>query len=209
MDIHNSIDGKGLKATNFADGTANTDLATVGQLGGGSTSPVIFEGGYNGDYTVWNQSSINTSLNTNLTKTSLFTSRYTNNCSYISDGTNNVVQITETGFFKATLFGTVFFKIHHSSPGLSFYFIQAFLEDSSSKSVINTGVSIDAQLDVNIGTSQTGTDSQRNNLYIERIYSNPSGTLNIGAWLFCMIDSTNATTRGLHLYYPRLIVTKL
>ena len=209
MDIHNNLDGKGLKATNFADGTANTDLATVGQLGGGSTSPVIFEGGYNGDYTVWNQSSTNTAISATLNKTSLFPLQYANNCSYISDGTNNVVQITETGFFKATLFGTVFFKIHHSSPGLSFYFIQAFLEDSSSKSVINTGVSTNAQLHANIATSQTGTNFQRNNFYIERIYSNPSGTLNIGAWLFCMIDSTNATTRGLHLYYPRLIVTKL
>jgi len=38
MDIHNNIDGKGLKATNFADGTADTDLATVGQLGGGGGS---------------------------------------------------------------------------------------------------------------------------------------------------------------------------
>ena len=58
MDIHNSIDGKGLKATNFADGTADTDLATVGQLGGGS--PVIFVGGISSGVTVWSQTSTNT-----------------------------------------------------------------------------------------------------------------------------------------------------
>ena len=44
MDIHNNIDGKGLKATNFADGTADTDLATVGQLGGGGGGSTVYGG---------------------------------------------------------------------------------------------------------------------------------------------------------------------
>ena len=48
MDIHNSIDGKGLKATNFADGTADTDLATVGQLGGGGGGGSTVYGGLSG-----------------------------------------------------------------------------------------------------------------------------------------------------------------
>ena len=55
MDIHNNIDGKGLKATNFADGTADTDLATVGQLGGGGST--VYGGIYYDIFTVLTPSS--------------------------------------------------------------------------------------------------------------------------------------------------------
>ena len=206
MDIHNSIDGKGLKATNFADGTADTDLATVGQLGGGF--PVIFEGNVN-SYTVWNQSSTNTSLNATLNKTTLFTSRYTNNCSYISDGTNDVVQITEIGYFRVVFTGSYIFNALYSSSGLYSFNLRPYLLDTTSKAVIVP--STDELFDIRryFGTTNTNAVYITESFSMERIYYNPSGTLNVGAYMYCSISTVKAATRSFFISHPRLIVTRV
>ena len=207
MDIHNSIDGKGLKATNFADGTADTDLATVGQLGGGS--PVIFVGGISSDVTVWNQTSTNTNLTTTVDKTSLFTSRHTNNCSYISDGTNDVVQITETGYFRVVFTGSYVFQANYSSSGKYSFSLIPHLLDSTSKAVIVP--STDELFDIRrfFGATNIGGIYIQDSFSMERIYYNSSGTLNVGAYIWCDISTTNASSRSFYIFYPRLIVTQL
>ena len=205
MDIHNSIDGKGLKATNFADGTADTDLATVGQLGGGF--PVIFEGNVN-SYTVWNQSSTNTSLNATLNKTTLFTSRYTNNCSYISDGTNDVVQITETGFFKATLTGTFYYYAVITSTGFIAMQSDIYLTDTTGKAVVSNGSNTSAKAMYFFPAIPTNNYCKIP-FSLTRIYNNISGTLKIGAYIVCNIGTTNTSSRQFVIEYPTLTVTKV
>ena len=207
MDIHNNIDGKGLKATNFADGTADTDLATVGQLGGGS--PVIFVGGISPGVTVWYQTSTNTNLTTTVDKTSLFTSRYTNNCSYISDGTNDVVQITETGFFRVVFTGLYDFRAVYGSSGTYSFNLRPYLLDTTSKAVIVPSTNELFNIRRYFGNTNTGVVLITESFSMERIYYNSSGTLNVGAYIWCNISTTNASSRSFFIYYPRLIVTRV
>ena len=203
MDIHNSIDGKGLKATNFADGTADTDLATVGQF-----APVIFEGSV-ASYTVWNQTSTNTFSNATLNKTTLFTSRYANNCSYISDGTNDVVEITQTGFFKATLTGFCAYTATLSSNGLILMNSDIYLTDPTNKAVVFSGVNIKSDVSIYKKHSLIGARSSNIPFSVTRIYHNTSGTLKIGAYIYCYISTSNTSSRQFLLHYPRLIVTRV
>ena len=206
MDIHNNIDGKGLKATNFADGTANTDLVTVGQINS-SFAPVIFEGNV-ASYTVWNQSSTNTYISTNVTKTSLFTSRYANNCSYISDGTDDVVEITQTGFFKAILTGYCAYSATLSSNGLILMNSVIYLTDPNNKAVVSSGVNKHSSVLSQIN-SITGYQYTRTPYSVTRIYHNTSGTLKIGSYISCSMDTTNASNRSFTIVQPTLTVTRV
>ena len=206
MDILTNLDGKGLKATNFADGTADTDLATVGQINS-SFAPVIFEGSVD-SYIVWNQTSTNTSINTTLNKTELFTSRYANNCSYISDGTNDVVEITQTGFFKATLTGHC--EYYAVLAGTGFISMQSliYLIDPTNKAVVFNGGDQSSQVLFFLNTI-TGTQRADIPFSVTRIYHNTSGTLKIGAYIYCYINTTNASSRSFVIVYPTLTVTRV
>ena len=202
MDILTNLDGKGLKATNFADGTADTDLATVGQF-----APVVFEGSV-ASYTVWNQSSTNTTLTTDVIKTSLFTSRYTYNCSYISDGTNDVVEITQTGFFKATLTGYCGYNVTLASVGLILMNSVIYLTDPTNKAVVFSGVNKYSAV-LNQTNNVEGIQYTRIPFSVTRIYNNASGTLKIGAYIDCNINTTNASNRQFYIIYPTLTVTTI
>jgi len=203
MDILTNLDGKGLKATNFADGTANTDLATVGQF-----APVIFEGSV-ASYPVWNQTSTNTFSNATLNKTTLFTSRYANNCSYISDGTNDVVEITQTGFFKATLTGYCEYYAAFSISGYMDMNSDIYLTDPTNKAVVFSGVNIKSDVLIYKTNTIVGIQHTRTPFSVTRIYNNASGTLKIGAYIYCYISTTNTSSRQFLLHYPRLIVTRV
>ena len=205
MDILTNLDGKGLKATNFADGTANTDLVTVGQINS-SFAPVIFEGSV-ASYIVWNQTSTNTYINTTLNKTALFTSRYANNCSYISDVTNDVVEITQTGFFKATLTGHCAYYAVLASTGFIEMNSAIYLTDPTNKAVVfsgATGLSVLNQIN-----SITGIQHTKTPFSVTRIYNNASGTLKIGAYIYCYLNTTNASSRSFSIVYPTLTVTRV
>ena len=87
MNIFNLFNGKGLKATNFADGTANTDLATVGQVNASSYSPVRYSASRDTQIYI---ASANSSGDVYLTRAQLIESEYTSGCTSNTSGTNLV-----------------------------------------------------------------------------------------------------------------------
>lgn len=212
MKIYNNIDGQARLVENIADGVNTDDAASVGQVISGVNN-VVFVGGVN-SYTVWNQTSTNTDANTTVTKTSLFTTRHTLNCSYVSDGTNDVFSTTELGYFRAVFTGTARLDVVYSGTTLRRFYARtlAYVTDSTSKSVTNSGNAeytdiVDFMRDSDddaLDYMYTGTTFQ-----YERIYQNTSGTLKIGAYLDCTMYTLSSTTRTFSILYPRLIVTKL
>jgi hypothetical protein len=205
-------DQSNLGVTDFGVGSATPEqLIRVNSAGNGieGISPVIFVGGIPSDVTVWNQTSTNGDLIATVDKTSLFTSRYTNNCSYISDGTNDVVQITEIGYFRVVFTGSYIFNALYSSSGVYSFNLRPYLLDTTSKAVIVP--STDELFDIRryFGTTNTNAVYITESFSMERIYYNSSGTLNVGAYIWCNISTTNASSRGFFIYYPRLIVTQL
>ena len=198
--------------TELSVGTATADqLIRVNSAGNGieGISPVIFVGGIPSSFTVWNQTSTNTNLTTTVDKTSLFTSRYTNNCSYISDGTNDVVQITETGFFRVVFTGLYVFQAVYGSSGTYSFSLIPYLLDSTSKAVIRPSFSELLSISRFFGVTNTGGTYIQDSFSMERIYYNSSGTLNVGAYINCSLGTSNSATRSFYIYYPRLIVTRV
>ena len=208
MDIHNNLDGKGLKATNFADGTADTDLATVGQLGGVGLNPVIFVGGRT-SYTVWDQTSTNGEITTTLTKTTLFTSQYATGCSYISDGTNDIVSIDEIGFFRVNVSGWLEVLISLSSSNYIGLQLKIYLLDSTSKSVIYTTSNQVFDLYKTNSNVTFPTNNLRMPFSVNRIYNNTTGNLRIGAYMDCWLTTENTISRTYRIYYPTITVTRV
>ena len=201
-------DQSNLGITGFGVGSATANqLINVNSAGDGivGISPVIFEGSV-ASYTVWSQSSTNTNLTTTVDKTSLFTSRYTDNCSYISDGTNDVVEITQTGFFKATLTG----YCEHYVTGTGYIFMRSIINliDPTNKAVVFNGGTQSSQVVFNLDTI-TGARSSNIPFSVTRIYHNTSGTLKIGAYIDCYISTTSASYRHFYIKYPTLTVTRV
>lgn len=202
-----------LGITGFGVGSATArQLLRVNDAGDGveGIDPVIFVGGTS-SITVWNQSSTNGSLASIVSKASLFTSRYEQGSSYISDGTHDVVEITETGYFRAVFTGLYIFQVQFSSTGTYNFTFIPYLLDSTSKAVIAT--SSNESFDINRYTTNipyvaANTMYLKDSFSMERIYYNPSGTLKIGAYIYCYINTVNALSRHYYIYYPRLIVTR-
>jgi hypothetical protein len=205
-------DQSNLGVTDFGVGSATPEqLIRVNSAGNGieGISPVIFVGGISIGVTVWSQSSTNTNLTTTVDKTSLFTSRYTNNCSYISDGTNDVVQITEIGYFRVVFTGLYAFEVVYGSSGTYSFSLIPYLLDSTSKAVIRPSFPELLGISHFFGVTNIGGTYIQDSFSMERIYYNSSGALNVGAYINCSISTLNSSTRSFYIYYPRLIVTRV
>ena len=212
MKIYNNIDGQARLVENIADGVNTDDAASVGQVISGVNN-VVFVGGVN-SYTVWNQTNYNTNVSTSITKTSLFSTRHTLNCSYVSDGTSDVFSTTELGYFRAVFTGTVRAYVTYSGTALRRFYMyaQPYITDSTNKSVILAGNSEYTEVfnymydsnDDYLFYKYHGSTFQH-----ERIFNNTSGTLKIGAYMNCILQTLSSTNRRFDIVYPKLIITKL
>ena len=198
--------------TELSVGTATADqLIGVNSAGDSiiGVEPIIFIGGIQNTYNVWNQSNTNNNVTTTVNKTILFTTRYTNNCSYISDGTNNVVQITDTGYFRAIFTGMLILQFNHSSGGIFDFLLRPYLTDVDGKSIIFS--TTDKKIDV--GRLINPTNIGLNHFYLpfsmERIYRNVSGSLTIGCYCYCYMNTINSITRYYGINASQLTVTRV
>lgn len=206
MKIFNNVDGQARLIENIADGVNTDDAVAVGQL----PTNVIFESTYSSVIlTVLNQTSTNGASNGTITKTDLCANRYANNCSYISDGTNNFCSITETGYFKCSICGSVNFRNVLSTTGLSYFDMVINLLDLSNKSLSYVGSSLYQRP----YWYEANTASGNNNIFLpfnyERIYLNSNGTLNIGCYISWNINTSNSTFRSIEIVCPKLTVARV